>query len=170
MSIIAVDAAYRDQIAFVAGVVFDQWDDDRPVDIITKSVSGFEKYIPGEFYRRELTGILELLKNDQIKPDCIVVDGYVYLDGESKAGIGRYLYEALGGKVSIIGVAKAAFKGIPDEFMIFRGRSRKPLYVTSVGVDTNQAKRWVMTMKGPYRRPDLLRLVDQICRRLAAKG
>ena len=169
MTIIAVDAAYREHIAFVAGVVFDQWDDDRPVDIISKPISGFDKYVPGEFYRRELIGILELLKNDRIKPEHIVVDGYVYLDGVSKAGLGKYLYDALGGKVSVIGVAKAAFKDIPDEYMIYRGRSRKPLYVTSAGVETALAKRWVLTMKGPYRRPDLLRLVDQVCRHLATE-
>ena len=168
--IIAVDAAYGDQFAFVAGVVFDKWDDDRPGDIVTRSVSGFDKYVPGEFYRRELTGILELLKDHRIRPDCIVVDGYVYLDGLSKAGLGKHLYDALEGKVSVIGVAKAEFKGIPDDFMIYRGRSRKPLYVTSAGVEAEQAKRWVMAMKGPYRRPKLLRLVDQVCRRLAVEG
>ena len=170
MTIIAVDAAYKEHIAFVAGVVFDQWDDDRPADITSKPISGFDKYVPGEFYRRELTGILELLKDYRIKPDHIIVDGYVYLDGVRKAGLGKYLYEALGGKVSVIGVAKAAFKGIPDEFRLYRGQSRKPLYVTSAGVETALAKRWVLTMKGPYRRPDLLRLVDQVCRRLAVEG
>ena len=170
MTILAVDAAYRDHIAFVAGVVFDQWDDDRPVDIFSKPVSAFDKYVPGEFYRRELNGILELLKDDRIKPEYIVVDGYVYLDGVRKAGLGKHLYEALRGRVAVIGVAKSAFKSISDEFIIYRGQSRKPLYVTSVGVDTALAKRWVVTMKGPYRQPDLLRLVDQVCRRLAAEG
>ena len=167
MTIIAVDAAYKEHIAFVAGVVFDQWDDDRPVDIISKPISGFDKYVSGEFFRRELIGILELLKDYRIRPGHIIVDGYVYLDGVRKAGLGKYLYEALGGKVSVIGVAKTAFKGIPDEFRLYRGQSRKPLYVTSAGVETALAKRWVLTMKGPYRRPDLLRLVDQVCRRLA---
>ncbi len=165
--ILAVDVTYDDQTAFVAGVVFDKWDDKRSSVTITSTVSGFSEYVPGEFYRRELPCILTLLKEHRIRPACILVDGFVYLDGVSKPGLGKYLYNALRGKIAVIGVAKKPFKDISEDFAVYRGKSTKPLYVTSIGLETVTAKRCVAAMSGLFRVPDLLKSVDQVCRSLA---
>lgn len=162
--ILAVDADYDGQTAVVSGVVFEKWDDDRPSGIFTSTVTSFAEYVPGEFCRRELPYILRLLKEHRIRPACIVVDGYVYLDGVSEAGLGKYLYEALGGNVIVVGVAKKPFRNISKDFAMNRAKSDKPLYVTSAGLDTRKAKKLVATMSGKFRVPDLLKRVDQVCR------
>ena len=59
--ILAVDAYYRDNYAFAAGVLFNDWGDCEPVDKLLAQISNIEVYIPGEFYRRELPCILALL-------------------------------------------------------------------------------------------------------------
>jgi len=162
--ILAVDVHYKDQKALVAGVLFKNWDDDHPCEVFMSTVSNMEKYEPGEFYKRELPCILKLLGEHDIKPDCIVIDGFVYLDGVGKAGLGKHLYDALKGGVNVIGVAKKPFKDISDSFAVYRGKSDKPLYVTSEGIEIDTAKELVATMSGRFRMPTLLKKVDQVCR------
>ena len=162
--ILAVDVHYKGQIAVVAGVSFENWDDDCPCEIFMSTVSNIEKYKPGEFYKRELPCILKLLEDHNIRPDCIVIDGFVYLDGVGKAGLGKHLYDALEGGVNVIGVAKKPFKEISERFAIYRGKSDNPLYVTSAGIEIGTAKKMVITMSGRFRMPTLLKRVDQACR------
>ena len=162
--ILAVDVHYKGQKAVVAGVLFENWYDDHPCEVFMSTVADIEKYEPGEFYKRELPCILKLLGDHQIRPDCIVVDGFVYLDGVIKAGLGKHLYDALEGRVNIIGVAKKPFKDISDRFAVYRGRSDKPLYVTSEGIEIDTAKKLVAAMSGRFRVPTLLKMVDQACR------
>jgi len=162
--ILAVDVYYEGKNAVVAGVLFENWDDDHPCEIYKSTVSNMDPYKPGEFYKRELPCILELLRDHDLKPDCIVVDGFVYLDGVGKAGLGKHLYDALEGRVSVIGVAKKRFKDISGAFAVCRGSSDKPLYVTSEGIEIDTAKKLVTTMSGRFRVPTLLKMVDQACR------
>jgi deoxyribonuclease V len=98
-------------------------------------------------------------------PTCIVVDGYVYLGREKKPGLGKYLYDALSGETAVIGVAKSHFRGTPRVAEIRRGDSRRPLYVTAVGVSQEEAKWRIKGMCGENRIPLLLKRVDQLCRR-----
>ena len=72
-------------------------------------------------------------------PEYIVIDGYVYLDGNKKAGLGKHLYDALQERSIVIGVAKSGFKDIPGETEIFRGGSKRALYVTSAGISETEA-------------------------------
>jgi deoxyribonuclease V len=162
--ILAVDVHYKDPKAVVAGVLFKNWNDDHPCDVFISAVSNIEKYTPGEFYKRELPCILKLLEDHEINPDGIVIDGFVYLDGVGKAGLGKHLYDALEGRVSVIGVAKKRFKDISGAFAVCRGSSDKPLYVTSEGIEIDTAKKLVTTMSGRFRVPTLLKMVDQACR------
>ena len=145
-------------------MLFENWDDDHPCEIYKSTVSNMDPYKPGEFYKRELPCILKLLGDHEIRPDCIVVDGFVYLDGVGKAGLGKHLYDALEGGVDVIGVAKKPFKNISHFFAVYRGRSHKPLYVTSEGIEMDTAKKLVATMSGRFRVPTLLKMVDQACR------
>ncbi|VAW81679.1 Endonuclease V [hydrothermal vent metagenome] len=166
--ILAFDVHYGEDKAFVAGVGFHSWQDRVAEGEYHCIVNGIESYEPGSFYKREMPCILALLNEHQLSPEIIVVDGYVYLDGHSRAGLGKHLYDALNQEVPIIGVAKQAFKGISDDYAMTRGSSKKPLFVTSAGVSLESAKSDIETMAGENRIPLLLKKVDQLCRELGS--
>jgi len=162
--ILAIDVDYGENSALAAGVLFSNWDDMEAKDIFTSTINEISEYQPGHFYKRELPCILQLLKEHNLKPEIILVDGYVFLDGSEAAGLGKYLYDALDDKTIVIGVAKRSFKDISSKYAVYRGESKKPLYVTSVGLDINLALESVARMYGKYRIPELLKKVDQVCR------
>jgi len=164
MKLLAVDVAYQSAKAVVAGVLFRDWGDESGEAVFISELQEVPDYVSGAFYQRELPCILKLLKDHQLDPGCIVVDGYVYLDGVARAGLGKYLYDALQARVSVIGVAKKPFKGIPSQCELFRGCSTKPLFITAAGLDLTQAKYCIANMHGPYRLPTLLKEVDRLCR------
>ena len=164
--ILAVDVAYQDDRAVVAGVLFQHWNDSESDCELKIQVNNVEAYIPGQFFRRELPCILALLRQMTALPNIIVVDGYVYLGNEHRAGLGQHLYEALHKEVAIIGVAKKPFQDTPTKSAIFRGTSQKPLYVTAVGIDEAVARNHIVTMHGKYRIPTLLKRVDQLTRQV----
>ncbi|GAB2190084.1 endonuclease V [Sessilibacter sp. MAH1] len=169
MTILAVDVQYDDNSAFVAGVLFDEWNSEEPKAEYISFLRKIEEYIPGDFYKRELPCILRLLDEHRIAPSCIVVDGYVYLDGKQIPGLGKRLFDALDKRIEVVGVAKKGFKGIASECEILRGKSEKPLYVTSTS-DIEVAKYRIMNMFGGNRIPFLLKRADQLCREAAKKS
>ena len=162
--ILAVDVDYRGDQAFVAGIGFNAWSDAIEQRVYSTSVNGVEAYQPGQFFRRELPCILQLLREHALNPGCIIIDGHVYLDGDRDPGLGKHLYDALDANVNVIGVAKQAFKDTPARCKIYRGQSNKPIYVTAVGLELEQAKQWVAAMHGRFRIPDLIKKADRICR------
>jgi deoxyribonuclease V len=119
-------------------------------------------YQPGQFYRRELPCLLSVLATVAEPLEAIVVDGYVWLS-DDRPGLGAHLYEALGHREAVIGVAKTRFAGAEAEPVI-RGGSRRPLYVSAAGLERAAAARHIERMHGTYRLPTLLRRVDQLCR------
>jgi len=161
---LAVDVDYRENTAHIAGVAFAAWEDAEPSATYSSELSDIEAYEPGSFYKRELPCILKLLDEHVLMPECIVIDGFVYLDGCDEPGLGKHLYNALGGKVTIIGVAKRPFKSTPKSCEVYRGQSAKPLYVTSEGIPFDIAKAHVSSMYGDFRIPDILKKADQLCR------
>ncbi|MFK7805794.1 MAG: endonuclease V [Anaerolineae bacterium] len=169
--ILAIDVHYGDEIAVAAGVLFSAWDAQTAELEKTCDVPVDSDYIPGQFYLRELPCIFALLDEFESMPDMIVVDGYVQLGAEQKAGLGQHLWQELNKSVPIIGVAKSKFQGAPDETRLLRGKSETPLYVTSAGLELETAKSYIASMAGPYRIPTLLKQVDQLCRaRLESLG
>lgn len=166
--ILAVDVQYRETVAVAAGVLFAEWGAARAAREVVATIEIHSPYRPGEFYLRELPCILELLRHSPVQPECIVIDGYVFLDGYDKPGLGKRLFDALGGAVPVIGVAKNPFRGIGGEFRLYRGRSRKPLYITAAGVDLGLAKGFIAGMHGWHRIPTLLKEVDRLSRTLVA--
>ena len=163
---LAVDVQYTDQTALVAGVIFDGWEDCRPREEIKLIVPDIQDYEPGNFYKRELPCILSLIKEYSLQPSVIVIDGYVFLDGVSKTGLGKHLHDVLDGRIPVISVAKSRFKDIPPECEVFRGESNRPLFVTAAGMSLNDAKENIKFMHGQYRIPDLLKIADQLCRQI----
>lgn len=162
--ILAVDVDYRDTKAIVAGLCFDNWEDEKAAHIYRSVISKTEAYEPGSFYKRELPCILQLLKEHPITPDVIVIDGFVYLGNESRPGLGMHLYNKLGQATPVVGVAKKAFIGTAPDTAIRRGKSSQPLFVTAVGMDLDSAKNHVLSMHGDHRIPTLLKAVDRECR------
>ncbi len=162
--ILAIDVDYRNTNAHIAGVAFSSWKDEKPSAIYSSSLSNIEAYEPGRFFKRELPCILKLLEEHKLNPEYIVIDGFVYLDGDKEPGLGKHLYDALGGKTMIIGVAKRPFKNTSETCEIFRGESHKALYVTAEGITRDAAKLLIVSMHGKYRIPELLKKADQLCR------
>jgi len=166
MIIAAFDVYYsEDGRASAAAVLFFDYRDTEPVATYTQCLPGAAAYIPGEFYRRELPSILALIGQINEALDEMIVDGYVMLG--NKPGLGQHLYESFDGEIPVIGVAKSKFKGSSGA-EVFRGGSIHPLYVTSAGVDLQEAAERIRTMHGPYRIPTLLKRIDRLARETAA--
>ncbi len=170
MTILAVDVDYRHgQKAVIAGVLFDEWQDDTEKAHVVSEILNVAAYEPGHFYRRELPCILQLLKEHALQPELIVVDGFVWLDGETQPGLGAHLYTALAAnealrQVPVVGVAKRSFAGIDEKYQPLRGNSENPLYVSYVGISLDSAQRHIAAMAGEHRFPTLLKRVDRLCR------
>ncbi|MFK7810724.1 MAG: endonuclease V [Saprospiraceae bacterium] len=164
--ILAFDTYYFEDKAKTACLCFQNWEDATPLKILTETLEGIAEYEPGSFYKRELPCILSLLKTVNLKEvEYIVIDGFVVLDDNGKAGLGAYLYKSLEEKVPVIGVAKSSFHQ-NEKFVraLLRGESQKPLYITSAGIGPDDACKFIRRMSGKYRMPDLLRMVDQVGR------
>ncbi|MTB49598.1 endonuclease V [Lewinella sp. W8] len=159
--IIAFDAHYREDHSVLAAVSFAAWDAPEPAHVRRWTFPPAAGYEPGKFYLRELPLILRALEEfdlEQVK--AIIVDGYVYLDEQLRPGLGGHLYESLGERVPVIGVAKSYFHEAPAQ-QVYRGTSTRPLYVTAAGVPSAMAAENVSEMAGNYRLPDLLRILDR---------
>ena len=157
-----VDVDYRGTGAVAACVLFRAWDDAGSAAERVEAIAQVAPYQPGQFYRRELPCLLSVLATVAEPLETIVVDGYVWLS-DDRPGLGAHLYEALGRRAAVIGVAKTRFAGAEAEPVI-RGGSRRPLYVSAAGLDRARAAHCIAEMHGHYRLPTLLRRVDQLCR------
>jgi len=161
--ILALDVHYRNDHAKAVSVAFKDWQDAPPQEIKEVLIEEVADYIPGQFYKRELPCLLKVLaQTPREQVDLIIIDGYVFLDDAGRPGLGYYLYEALDKKIPIVGVAKRAFKNNKKHVReILRGKSKNPLFITSVGIELEVAAEFIQEMPGKYRMPDMLRLLDQ---------
>jgi deoxyribonuclease V len=146
--ILAFDTYYFEQKAKTVCLEFAKWNESENFKIYTEIIDNVEEYIPGEFYKRELPCIISLLNQiDLKKVEVIIVDGFVYLDDE----------------IPIIGVAKTNFVTIEKyKKPLFRGESKKPLFITAIGIELEDAVRKIETMDGEYRIPTLLKELDRL--------
>ncbi|MEN8928203.1 MAG: endonuclease V [Flavobacteriales bacterium] len=160
--ILAIDIHYKENIATCVAVLFD-WEDELPQRVITENLEGVYEYIPGEFYKRELPCILALMKKIELKEiEILIVDGHVYTDNETY-GLGGHTWEALEKKIPIIGVAKRPFHNNGDTVKeVYRGGSKNPLYVSSIGMKLKKAEEYIQNMKGEYRMPTILTELDKV--------
>ncbi len=160
--IIAIDVYYWENKAKAVSVEFDDWANENVLNIHSVQLENIAEYVPGQFYKRELPCILKVLECSKLdETTCIIVDGYVTLDDAGKFGLGGYLYESLDQQIPIIGVAKRKFHANTlNTRAITRGQSTNPLHVTSIGIDLDEAAQKIQQMKGAYRMPDVLKLVD----------
>jgi deoxyribonuclease V len=163
--LIATDVHYlSDDRARAAALVFHDWTSATAVAEYTEEVTGFAPYRPGEFFRRELPCLLAVLRRAlaQHAVEIVIVDGYV--DVAQGPGLGRYLRDALP-QTAVVGVAKNRYVKAPAVEVI-RGHAR-PLFVSAVGIDVDDAAQGVGRMHGPYRLPTLLVRTDHLARAIA---
>lgn len=160
-----IDVDYRENdTAIASAIVFNDYESDSILNSYSLSINDVLPYESGKFYKRELPCILELL--DIIKEDIelIIIDGYVHVDTDKKEGLGVHLLNSISNKIPIIGIAKNQFKSTPEKHAVFRGDSKKALYVTTINCDLDKAKDIVSSMHGSNRLPTLVKLVDFTCR------
>jgi deoxyribonuclease V len=118
-------------------------------------------YKPGAFFERELPPLRAVLLQTTAL-DLLIIDGYVTLDPAGRPGLGHHVRSATG--LPVIGVAKTAFQPATHAIEVYRGSSRRPLYVTADGPAVADAADLVRTMAGPHRLPDALKRVDTLSR------
>ena len=166
--LLALDVAYTEAQGYAVAVAFADWTSEAVSAVHTTTLNQVPAYEPGAFYKRELPCLLAVLAAvDLTAVRSVVVDGYVTLGAEGRPGLGQHLYEALGGRVPVVGVAKTRFAGVaPRVVPVLRGQSQNPLYVTSVGMPMAEAARRVAAMHGPYRFPTLLKQLDDLTRQV----
>jgi deoxyribonuclease V len=154
---------------FAACTLWQAWTDEQEVAAFFAYVPEVAPYVPGQFYKRELPCLLAVLEKVTTPLDLIVVDGYVWLSHDGRKGIGAYLYEALGKKIPVIAVAKSPFCGSRFARKIERPKSKRPLFVTAIGVDLDEAVALISQMQGKKRIPTLLARVDMLSKESSKK-
>lgn len=153
-----------DTKAIVTGVRFSDIEKSHVLSEHMIDVNDVAPYESGQFYKREMPCLLALINQINEPFDAIIIDGYVFLDGVDKAGLGKYLYDNLDNKKPIIGIAKNHFYDITEEYAVWRGISKHPLYVTSIDIDITKAKEMVSKMEGEHRMPKMVTYVDKLGR------
>jgi deoxyribonuclease V len=164
----AVDVHYPDAGGARAGLLVAS--DARFADIVEERIVWLptvDAYQPGQFYLRELPAITAVLATTT-SLDLLIIDGYVDLDPQGRAGLGAHVHEKTGRPV--IGVAKTTFRTATHAVTVYRDGATRPLFVTAAGLSVGRAAALVAAMAGPYRIPDALRRVDMVARQgLAAE-
>lgn len=159
--ILAVDVYYKESSAKAVGILFNPGDETIKY-LEVAYINTVEAYVPGEFYKRELPCILKIIEQTNLTEiEVIIIDGYVYVDNNKTFGLGAFLWKTLEEKIPVIGVAKTSFlKNKETINMLYRGESKNPLYISSIGYDLNEATDLIKEMKGNYRVPNILKLLD----------
>lgn len=165
--IACIDVDYSDEgsaAATAACVLFTSWTAAVPAAEYVQRIAKVAEYVPGQFYKRELPCVLAVLELVEQPIELIVIDGYVILDAEGTHGMGGYLYEAFERRTPVIGVAKNRFRANSAAVEVLRGDSKRPLFVTALGIDPEAAAIDIQRMHGRFRLPTLLKRVDRLCR------
>ncbi|HSW04102.1 endonuclease V [Aquabacterium sp.] len=150
--------------AWAAAVAFDEWDAPEASRTFVSRIAQVEKPSRGALDLRQLPCLVQLLREHALAPDLIVFDGAVYLDAAETPGLGRSLYDALGGRTVIIGVSTRSMPGLPAQFEVYREEEARPVIVTCAGIDLGAAKARIRAMHGKRRVPTLLKRVARIAR------
>src|SRR5262249_50979304 len=117
---------------------------------IREGVEERARYEPGRFYRRELPALLSVISKLTVRPEVIIIDGYVWLGDWDHPGLGAHLHKALGGNAAVIGVAKKLFRRGPAVRSVRRGTSARPLYVSAAGMDLHEAAARIVSSMGSF--------------------
>ncbi len=126
MYFLSIDVGYDHETANAVGVGFLEIQSPKESFILHSTTKVSSEYIPGEFYKKELPAIMDLLQKNTHPLKLIFIDGYVWLG--KKKGLGAHLSESIGGSIPIIGIAKTKFHGAEESSApVIRGKSTKPV-------------------------------------------
>ena len=165
--IACVDTHYFEGGTRTALLQFRDWDDAAPEHTTIYEHHGdAAEYVPGKFYLRELPCIAEVIERSGCEFDTIVVDGYVHLD-EGRDGLGKKLFAVLQERTAVIGVAKNSYRSAIGARHLLRRGSKRPLFITAIGVPVETATTLIDRMHGEFRIPTLLKQVDALARKSA---
>jgi deoxyribonuclease V len=165
-----LDVAYASDAAGVACLLAESWTAATPAIEIGRCLAcAPATYVPGEFYKRELPLLRAVIDDLAPRPAMLVIDGYVWLGTDNAPGLGAHLFEALSPSTPVIGIAKTRYADDTWSERVYRGESRRPLYVTAAGVETAKAREFVVSMHGKHRIPTLLHRVDCLARAALAE-
>jgi deoxyribonuclease V len=157
------DVAYAAAATSAACLVAEGWQASEPIaQHIKRSEDKPAAYEPGNFYLRELPLILALIEQLTHAPEVLIVDGYAWLGGLDRPGLGARLYEAVHGSIPVVGIAKTRFRDDTWSTPVYRGTSKHPLLVTAAGMPQDIAAEHVRAMHGANRMPTLLRAADRL--------
>ena len=158
------DVFYHDQGATAAAVTISDWSSSAPDAQYRLEIDEVDEYQPGEFYKRELGPLLALVDEIKTPIQYYVIDAYCHLSENHDPGLGAYLYEALPKSSIVIGVAKSCFRDTSHAVELSRGGSIRSLFVTSIGIEYQEAADLIDSMDGEFRMPTILKKVDQLSR------
>ena len=177
--ILAFDTYYCDGYSYTVCGAFESWNSEKVKFFVSNRRKGIDaEYIPGELYKRELPCIMQCLSHIKIdNVTSMVVDGFAWVvdeEGNQVPGLGKILQDAVlkeyGKNISVIGIAKNPYhKKIPNCEEVYRGISKKPLYVTCTeNAFVNHYAINVELMFGEFRIPDIIKSIDTKTRMMAA--
>ncbi len=134
--------SYREEHAQVGCVEAATWQGSAVWEGIIQ-VPSMPAYDPEALYRHELPCLLAAVQKSPF-PDTIILPGYVWLE-DGRPGVGVFLRRALLNRVAVIGVADAPLLGSSAPYVT---RSGQPIWVSSVGMDIDDAVSRVEMMPG----------------------
>ena len=158
------DVHYEHDYATAAAILFEDWQDDRISAQVTVRCTDIAAYQSGSFYQRELKPLNAILEKIECNVDCFVIDAYCHLSEDGSPGLGVYFHELLPDDPVVIGVAKNRFRDTTHAIEVLRGESKKPLFVTAIGIEDEVAAEHIRSMAGEHRIPTILKAVDSLCR------
>jgi len=150
--------------ATAAAVAFDAWEAAEATKTYVSRIAQVEKPVRGALDLRELPCVMQLLREHGLAPELILIDGFVHLDADETPGLGQHLYQALGGKVPVVGVSKKSLPGLSAQFEVMREEEAPPLVVTCAGIDIGAAKVRLRAMHGRKRVPTLMKLAARLAK------
>lgn len=151
--------------AQAAAVAFDAWDAPEATKTFLTHIAHVEKAVRGELDLRELPCVMQLLREHQLAPELLLIDGFVHLDADETPGLGRHLFHALGGMTPIVGASKTSRPGLSStQFELVREEEARPLTVTCAGIDIGAAKARLRAMHGRKRVPTLMKLAARLAK------
>lgn len=162
--IACLDVHYENELAYAAAVVFDKWDAASSLSEYTTCAANSVDYEPGRLYLRELPPLLNVAQCICESIDVYVIDAYCHLSADFAPGLGAYFHEALNNAASIVGVAKNRFHNTTHAMELIRGGSRRPLFITSIGIQYETAVSYVRMMAGNFRIPTMIKAADRLAR------
>ncbi|MGC9200551.1 MAG: endonuclease V [Candidatus Aenigmatarchaeota archaeon] len=160
--VLAVDVAYKDDLAFCAAVIYDLENQKILKELIVKEKVSFP-YIPGLLFLREAPIMLKAIKEIDREYDLIVVDGHG-LAHPRKAGLATII-GILTNKPTI-GIAKSFLYGeIKDNYIFVENQKvgiKFGKYYASIGSNIDIESLENFLKKVNYEYPKFLKIADKL--------